>query len=58
MPKNILYLETKLIVLNLVYKNIIFYQSLVGSVVIDIELGRENHGSIPHNCDREGAKTT
>jgi hypothetical protein len=34
------------------------HQSLVGSVVIDAELGREDHGSIPHNCDREGAGTT
>jgi hypothetical protein len=33
-----------------------FHQSLVGSVVIDIELGREDHGSIPRNCDREGLK--
>jgi hypothetical protein len=33
-------------------------QSLVGSVVIDAELGREDHGSIPRNCDREGAGTT
>jgi hypothetical protein len=34
------------------------YQSLVGSVVIGAELGREDHGSIPRNCDREGAGTT
>jgi hypothetical protein len=27
-------------------------------VVIDAELGREDHGSIPRNCDREGAETT
>jgi hypothetical protein len=33
-------------------------QSLVGSVVIGAELGREDHGSIPHNYDREGAETT
>jgi hypothetical protein len=39
-------------------KKIIFYQSLVGSVVIGAELGREDHGSIPRNCDREGAGTT
>ncbi|MCI40459.1 hypothetical protein A2U01_0061692, partial [Trifolium medium] len=32
--------------------------SLVGSVVIDAELGKENHSSIPHNCDRDGAGTT
>jgi hypothetical protein len=24
-------------------------------MVIDAELGREDHGSIPHNCDREDA---
>jgi hypothetical protein len=30
-------------------------QLLVGSVVIDIELGREEHDSIP--CNREGAET-
>jgi hypothetical protein len=33
------------------------YQSLVGSVVIDSKLGREDHSSIPRNCDREGAVT-
>jgi hypothetical protein len=33
-------------------------KSLVGSWVIDAELGRENHGSILHNCDREGAEIT
>ncbi|MCI25726.1 hypothetical protein A2U01_0046917, partial [Trifolium medium] len=27
---------------------------LVGSVVIDIGLGREDHGSILRNCDRRG----
>ncbi|MCI51687.1 hypothetical protein A2U01_0072931, partial [Trifolium medium] len=31
-------------------------QSLVGSVVIDTELDREDHHSIPRNCDREGLK--
>jgi hypothetical protein len=41
-----------------VNKNYHFNQSLVGSVVIDAELGREDHGSIPRNCDREGAETT
>jgi hypothetical protein len=30
------------------------HQSLVGSVVIGAELGREDHGSIPRNCDRAG----
>jgi hypothetical protein len=34
------------------------YQSLVGSVVIGVELGREDHGSIPRNCDQEGDGTT
>ncbi|MCI89833.1 hypothetical protein A2U01_0111122, partial [Trifolium medium] len=29
----------------------------VGSVVIDAELGREDHGSIPRNGDRERAGT-
>jgi hypothetical protein len=33
-------------------------QSLVGSVMIDVELGRENHDSIPHNCDRKGFRIT
>jgi hypothetical protein len=28
-------------------------QSLVGSVVIDAELIKEDHNSIPRNCDRE-----
>ncbi|MCI94956.1 hypothetical protein A2U01_0116254, partial [Trifolium medium] len=27
-------------------------------VVIGAELGRENHGSIPCNCDQEGTGTT
>jgi hypothetical protein len=27
-------------------------------VVIDAEQGREDHGSIIRNCDREGAETT
>jgi hypothetical protein len=27
-------------------------------VVIDAELGREYHGSIPGNCDWEGTETT
>jgi hypothetical protein len=31
---------------------------LLGSVVIDAEFGSENHGSIPYNCDQEGAETT
>jgi hypothetical protein len=29
-----------------------FYQSLVNSVVIDVEFGREHHNLIPRNCDR------
>jgi hypothetical protein len=29
-------------------------QSLVDSVVIDAELIKEDHNSIPRNCDREG----
>jgi hypothetical protein len=31
-------------------------QSLVGLVVIDAQLGREDHGSILRNCNREGLK--
>jgi hypothetical protein len=31
-------------------------QLLVGSVVISAELGREDHCSIPRNCDREELK--
>jgi hypothetical protein len=27
-------------------------------MVIDVGLSRENYGSIPRNCDREGAETT
>jgi hypothetical protein len=27
-------------------------------VVIGAEIGRDDHGSIPRNCDREGAGTT
>ncbi|PNX81329.1 hypothetical protein L195_g037347 [Trifolium pratense] len=30
----------------------------VGSVVIDVELGRDDHSSIPHKCDQEGTGTT
>jgi hypothetical protein len=33
-------------------------QSLVGSAVIGAELGREDHDSIPRNCDREKVGTT
>jgi hypothetical protein len=36
-------------------KNIL---SLVGSVVIIAELGREDYGLISHNCNREEAETT
>ncbi|KAK2369722.1 hypothetical protein QL285_082838 [Trifolium repens] len=43
---------------NVIIKFRISYQSLVGSVVIGAELGRKDHGSIPRNCDREGAGTT
>jgi hypothetical protein len=32
--------------------------SLGCNVVINVELGREGHSSIPRNCDREGAETT
>jgi hypothetical protein len=34
------------------------YQLLVGSMVIGAELGREDRGSIPRNCNREGVGTT
>jgi hypothetical protein len=38
-----------------VYKNIVrTCQSLVDSEVIDAELGRENHSSIPRNYDQRG----
>jgi hypothetical protein len=30
-------------------------ESLVGSVMIRAEFGREDHSLIPQNCDREGA---
>jgi hypothetical protein len=33
-------------------------QSLVGSVMIHAERGRNDRGLIPRNCDREGAGTT
>jgi hypothetical protein len=36
----------------------VVHQSLVSSVMIDVELGMEDHGSIPRNCDREEAETT
>ncbi|MCI42214.1 hypothetical protein A2U01_0063450, partial [Trifolium medium] len=31
---------------------------MVGLVVIDAELGTEDHSSILRNCDREGTGTT
>ncbi|MCI30999.1 hypothetical protein A2U01_0052210 [Trifolium medium] len=34
------------------------YQSFVGPVVIDAGLGREDHGLISGNCDRDEAGTT
>jgi hypothetical protein len=34
------------------------YQSLVDSMVICAELGREDHGLIPDNCDQKGDETT
>jgi hypothetical protein len=34
-----------------------FSESLVGSEVIGAELGREDYGSSPSNCDREEAGT-
>jgi hypothetical protein len=37
---------------------LVFYQLLVGPVVIGGGLGREDQGSIPRNCDWEGAVTT
>lgn len=39
-------------------KNMHLNQSLVGSVVIDVELDREDHSLIPDNCDREEVGTT
>jgi hypothetical protein len=32
------------------------YQSLIGSVVIDVELDTEDYSSIRRNYDRKGAK--
>jgi hypothetical protein len=40
------------------FKTAANYQSLVGSVVIDTELDRKDHDSIPCNCNREGTETT
>jgi hypothetical protein len=39
-------------------KMLLINQSLVGLVVIGAELGREDHSSIPRNCDRERNETT
>jgi hypothetical protein len=39
-------------------KYILKNQSLVGPVVIDCRLGREDHCSIICNCNREGTETT
>jgi hypothetical protein len=33
------------------------YQLLVGSLMVNIELDRNNHNSIPHNCYRGGLKS-
>jgi hypothetical protein len=42
------------------YRDINFYyiikKSLVGSKVVDTELGKKNFGSIPCNCDWKGAE--
>jgi hypothetical protein len=35
------------------YDNLKYWFNIVGSVVIGAELGREDHGSIPRNCDGE-----
>jgi hypothetical protein len=35
---------------------ILLNKSLVGSKVIDTELGKKNFGSIPCNCDWKGAE--
>jgi hypothetical protein len=40
------------------FYNELFYQSLVGPVLIDAELGRDDHNSIPHNSDQKGAGST
>jgi hypothetical protein len=40
--------------LEYIYNN----QSLVGSVVIDVKFGMEDHSSNPCNCDWKGAGTT
>jgi hypothetical protein len=41
-----------------IIRKVPFDQSLIGSVVIDAEFGRKNHGSIPRNCDQKEAETT
>jgi hypothetical protein len=48
----------KMIIKMVFFKIDFINQSLVGSVVIDAELGREKHGSISRNCDRKGVGTT
>jgi hypothetical protein len=37
-------------------KKILINRSLIGSVMIDDELDREDHSSIPYNCDWERAE--
>jgi hypothetical protein len=39
-------------------KKILTYQLLVCSVVISVELHREDYSSISRNCDHEGAEIT
>ncbi|MCI14508.1 hypothetical protein A2U01_0035639, partial [Trifolium medium] len=44
--------------LSFIFGRIILSTMLVGPVVIGAGFGRENHGSIPRNCDRDGAGIT
>jgi hypothetical protein len=55
---NLIYSRAKAITIQEITKDRYVYQSLVGSVVIDVELGREDHGSIPRNYNRKEAETT
>jgi hypothetical protein len=49
--------SNKIVIKKSIYKLLLFDQCIIGSVVIDAEFDREDHGSIPYNCDREGAGT-
>jgi hypothetical protein len=51
-------LKKIIVQMNVPFEKNTYYLPIVGSVVIGTELGREDHGSIPRNCDQERAEPT